>query len=651
MRRPTRSLLRIAAILTAVAVFGGTPAAFAGGPLYVFDPATRTPYTWPGGRAAVYTDLGSLGTLDNDQADAMVAFSWNQWNQVPTSTFEATLAGDFASLGLPDIDATNIDQVLGAWNGGGVHVVYDADGSIFEALFGPYSGVLGFAMIEWVDDNSPDILEATAVLNGAAIPDWLDPQVAAAQYAGITTHEFGHALNLAHSQTNGQLVFFLDVNWNTFEPNIGAAGCPAPYGGYPDPSQIETMYPFLNLNDTGVAASTVEGLDDVAAISNLYPAAGWPAAYPAISGRIYRPDGKTEYTGANVIARNVADPFADAISGLSGDATQGMAGPDGLYTFNGLTPGGQYAVYLDGILAGAFSTPTHTLLPGPEEYYNTAESSDGLTDLRCDVTPIAGTTGTPRVANMMFNRIKGAPEFIPVELPNSGTTGISGDGGVVVGVSDYGIWRWTPVGRVFENIGGSPQSVKPSVSESGRNIAGDLYNKDGVEVAGLWQGGTRWLELGGLPGSRPCEDGYWTSAWGVTDNRKVVGLAWDGCGEVSGYSWDKGGGMRSLGSLGDGSRANDVSADGSMVVGWDQDATGFWRGTRWVYGRETLFQQTPALCCNPADPWCPGATTDVGSAEAVNSTGTVVAGESYQVEQVYVDPYTGDEYRYCTSQG
>ena len=622
-------------------------AAFAGGPLYVYDPATKTPYSWPLGQAAVYTDLGKLGPLSNSEADAMTAFSWNQWNQVPTSTFHATLAGDFASIGLPDIDASNIFDVLGKWNGGGIHVVYDADGSIFESLFGFSGGVLGITIIEFVDADSPAILEATVILNGSVISTEVPAVEAAADFDGVVTHEFGHAVNLAHSQTNGQLVLFFDVNQNTFEPNTGAAGCPAPYGGFPEVSQMETMYPFSYLGYSGVAQSTVELLDDTAALSDLYPKPGWPGTTPKISGRVYWPDGKTQYIGANVIARNMANPFGDAISALSGDLSQGQAGPDGYYAFNGLTPGAQYALYLDGILAGAFSTPIQTVLPGPEEYYNTAESNDGLTDPRCQVTPIAGSVSSPRVADMEFNRVKGAPTFIPVPLPDSNTTGISGDGSVAVGGSANGVWRWTSATGVFEDIGGAPWSITPDVSENGKNIVGEVYRPDGLGVAGLWQGGKSWLELGGLPNSQPCGDGDWSSAWGVSDNRKVVGLAWNGCTEVSAYVWDRKSGVTGLGFLYDGSRANDVNVDGSRVVGWDRDPTGFWRGAQWVNGRESLFQQPAALCCNPADSWCPGTTTDVGSANGINALGTAVVGEGYQVEKTYVDPSTGDESHYC----
>jgi len=644
----TIDLKRIGFAVLALAGACFSSAAFAGGPLYVFDPATRTPYSWPLGQATVYTDLGTLGPLSNSEADAMTAFSWGQWNQVPNSKFHATIGGDFASIGLPDINASNIYDVLDKWNGGGIHVVYDADGSIFESLFGFSGGVLGITVIEFVDDDSPAILEATVILNGSVIPDWVPPEEAAADFDGVVTHEFGHAVNLAHSQTNGQLVLFFDVDFNTFEPNTGAAGCPTPYAGFPEVSQMETMYPFSYLGYSGVAQSTVELLDDEAAISDLYPKSGWPGTTPRISGKIYWPDGKTQYTGANVIARNVADPFGDAISALSGDFSQGQAGPDGSYAFNGLTPGAQYALYLDGIVAGAFSTPVQTVLPGPEEYYNTAESNDGLTDPRCQATPIAGTVSAARVADMKFNRVKGAPTFIPVQLPDSNTTGISGDGSVVVGGSAYGIWRWTSATGVFQDIGGAPWSVTPDVSENGKNIVGEVFRPDRLGIAGLWQGGKSWLELGGLQNSQPCGDGEWSSAWGVSDNAKVVGLGWNDCVEVSAYVWDKKTGMKSLGFFYDGSRANDVNADGSRVVGWDRDPTGFWRGAQWVNGKESLFQQSPALCCNPADSWCPGYTTDIGSANGINALGTAVVGESYQVERIYVDPDSGEEFRYCT---
>ena len=53
------------------------------------------------------------------------------------------------------------------------------------------------------------------------------------------------------------------------------------------------------------------------------------------------------------------------------------------YTLSGLTPGAQYAVFVDEVtaLAGRFSNPILATLPGPEEFWNGAsESSDPTID-------------------------------------------------------------------------------------------------------------------------------------------------------------------------------------------------------------------------------------------------------------------------------
>ena len=83
-----------------------------------------------------------------------------------------------------------------------------------------------------------------------------------------------------------------------------------------------------------------------------------------------------ERTGVNVIARNVANPWTDAISALSGDYTQGALGPDGLYTLNGLTPGADYVVYTNAISGGGFPTTPAGLPLEAEEYWDLGEAPD-----------------------------------------------------------------------------------------------------------------------------------------------------------------------------------------------------------------------------------------------------------------------------------
>lgn len=394
--------------------------AMALGPLLVFDPPTSTPYAWAG-PIALYTDndanFSLTGPVTNADADARVADAAAQWDGVTTSSLSIAVAGDFASIGLPDINLGNWGLVLSTDNGGGYHVVYDHDGSIVASLAGP--GVLGFSSPEWAIAGTPDIYESYAVLNGSTV----DPgDTQALWWQGVFTHEMGHGINLAHVQLNGAVAFFGDDG--------GPEGCALPYGGGPTIAQIETMYPFIDpsfLTGSGVAQGTVDMLDDRASVSDIYPEAGWPAAaHGTIAGTIYLSNGITEVTGVNVIVRNLANPFGDCSSMLSGAFSQGDAGPDGSYAFHGLTPGQTYVVYVDEIVAGGFST-TPIALPGPEEFYNGgSESGDGDTDDKCASTGIVAALGVA-TADIIFNDELIFGDDTAIEVPLPFTFNLCGD--------------------------------------------------------------------------------------------------------------------------------------------------------------------------------------------------------------------------------
>jgi hypothetical protein len=209
----------------------------------------------------------------------------------------------------------------------------------------------------------------------------------------VFTHELGHTIGLAHSQTNGAVLVFGD------QP--APSGCAPPFSTAADIASIETMYPFIDIRPGGLGEqmASVDRRDDIAALSSLYPTAGWPGAFAAVTGTVFDGDGITPLLGVNVVARNLADPFGDAIAVLSGGRSQGLAGPDGSFELRGLDPTASYVVYLDRIVAGSFNTPLGPLFE--EEYWNDQrEGADPETDLACDVEAVSPSATADLVINV-----------------------------------------------------------------------------------------------------------------------------------------------------------------------------------------------------------------------------------------------------------
>lgn len=396
-------LLTLGMLVTATSVSSVASVAQAGGPLLLFDAATRTPYAYAN-PVNMYTDLGTLGAVSNAQATTLVSNAAAGWTGVATSSFTASVTGTVALLGLGDITAANAGSVIGTDNtGNGITVIYDTNGTITTNFLGAPPGVLGIATPEFAIGST--LTESWVVLNGATIDPGDLPL--AGSFAGVVTHEMGHSINLAHTQTNGAILFFGD--------DRGADNCALPYPSTITLAATETMYPFIDPSpgSTGVQQATVEHLDDRATLSDIYPAAGYPGNFATIEGRIYRPDGVTEITGVNVIARNTASPFLNAQSALSGDFTQGALGADGFYRLTGLTPGANYVLYVDTIVQGGFSTTPVAVLPGPEEFWNSGETNNSVLDPPCDFTTVSAAAGQTLTLDVQLNS-PGLPPVIDV---------------------------------------------------------------------------------------------------------------------------------------------------------------------------------------------------------------------------------------------
>jgi uncharacterized membrane protein len=93
----------------------------------------------------------------------------------------------------------------------------------------------------------------------------------------------------------------------------------------------------------------------------------------------------------------------------------------------------------------------------------------------------------------------------------------------------------------------------------------------------------------------------------------IVGGAYDGCAYFHAFRWEESTGLVDLGSsvAGEPSRADAVSGDGRVVVGYQDDAQSLRRGARWLEGRQELFE---------------GPMGAVGIAAAANFDGSIVTG-------------------------
>ncbi|MFY8273462.1 hypothetical protein AAEU32_05000 [Pseudoalteromonas sp. SSDWG2] len=508
--------------------------ALAGGPLYIHED-TMQPYKWDtsNGPIPVWTDGGKLikdkngndvqsftvlekgttfnrditlpdGTvlpkyvaLDRDytfltiaQANAVTADAIAQWSNVETSTLDMTIAGTIESqTGIADVNASNVDQIYGAENGYGFWVNYDTDGAILEEFFGiPRSQVLGIAFPEWANEETGEILEATALMNGWYI-DINDTEGKMVQ--GVFTHEFGHAMNMSHSQANGHFTYIARPWSPAYD---GVPGCPSTTtytGRNQAPADgIETMFPFINVRgNEGIEQGTVNVRDDIVNISDLYPTADYKTTYGSIKGKLYTKEG-VEYSGMNMIARNLDNPMYDVITQQSGNMTQGLIGPDGSFTINGLTPGGRYALYMEPIRAGGYPTSPTALL-SESEYWNANESTSPATDNACDLTEIVVAGGETKEVEMYFNGYTDGIQYTP--LIQAFVTEHAKNGKKALGVTGGGLpFLYDSVQNTFTTMVGDDGLPNLSSTTAAMNktatkaaVIADMDN-DGVGQGAVW---------------------------------------------------------------------------------------------------------------------------------------------------------------------
>ncbi len=261
----------------------GLPSAQAGGPRWVagtsyFDPITAGhPIVWKHGAVAYSTDLGDLSaTVNQAAADAMVAAAAALWSGVPTAALSIVAAGSLAE----DVNGSNFfngpggltmpADVARTATGTPLGIVYDADGSVIDALQGEGASDPDSCdtngVITLVDNFATDatIAHALMIVNGRCTAD--AAHVALVQYELL--RGFGRVLGLDWSQANDQM----------FPDNTTPEGLL----GWP------LMHPVEKLcNSNGNACMTgpiSPRTDDIAALNRLYPVtAANAASFPSKS--------------------------------------------------------------------------------------------------------------------------------------------------------------------------------------------------------------------------------------------------------------------------------------------------------------------------------------------------------------------------------
>jgi hypothetical protein len=244
-------------------------AATGGGPKYVagvtyFDPGVLgQPVHWANGQVNYWVDQGPLSsTVTNQQATAMVDAAAALWSAVPTAGVMLTDQGPLQE----DVNGSNIAAVNGqitqpadvtpSATSFPLGVIYDADGSVIDAIFGATTSepdtCQNNGVFVWIDNFNTDatIAHGLIVLNGRCATN--DSLVQMMSFE--LERAFGRILGLDYAQVNPGALQNGEaggtLGWPVMQPESGF--CSASGGVcIPNPSVLR--------------------YDDIAALNRIYP--------------------------------------------------------------------------------------------------------------------------------------------------------------------------------------------------------------------------------------------------------------------------------------------------------------------------------------------------------------------------------------------
>lgn len=229
------------------------------------------------------------------------------------------------------------------------------------------------------------------------------------------------------------------------------------------------------------------------------------------------------------------------------------------------------------------------------------------------------------IALMACASAQAAGEFIPLETPEIKLTKISQNGEYASAfLTGTGGIRWVRATGAEEPVAGMNYS-------NGINNAGTITGSVGVNGGSGTDGGTDVPALSPLGAAAPQQlplpaDTQNANVYDVSDDGSAVGLTWASDWSVSRayyYSTADGAVVQlPVDTTTTASRANSISGDGSVIAGWNDDAsTGARRGVVWV-NRVAVY---PTVSVG-------GVDVNVGEGSFVSANGQWVVGNQYPTD-------------------
>jgi hypothetical protein len=265
----------------------------------------------------LHIENGDLGSLTNEQADALVLDAFTLWNDISTATVNMVIEQSQLNL---DIDIDNFETYLPSTDGSSYNaddnlnpVVYDETGEIIDAFFGADQSdyTIGFAA-SILTVGSSHFDEGYAVINGKLNLSDIELKL-------LIAHEIAHFFGLDHTQ----------VDIDNQETNFGSpAFCSSDQGSYP------LMYPIICRDEETLHQ------DDISAISALYPSTDINNYFGILQGR-FVDETNTAVLGANIWAKNTVT--GETVSIVSDYLTQ----KTGFYKL--YLPAGSYTLHANSI--------------------------------------------------------------------------------------------------------------------------------------------------------------------------------------------------------------------------------------------------------------------------------------------------------------